>query len=205
MASDSALRSVALGLRSPRRAWSVGWEYLRGWWYKLSYPARGIRFSAGRRFRVSGRLIVRGPGTVRFGDNVRVGMTVTPWTHALEAAIDVGDDVYLNGTRFGCARSIRVGARCILADASIMDTDFHSTRADRHNPDAPVRVAPVILGENVWIAANVGILAGSCIGENSVVGFGSVVRGGTFPADVIIAGNPAKVEKPIPPSSAGSA
>jgi acetyltransferase-like isoleucine patch superfamily enzyme len=138
---------------------------------------------------------------VRFGDGVRVGMTVTPWTHDPDAIIDVGDGTFLNGTRFGCRQSIRIGRRSIVAEASIMDTDFHSTRADRHNPDAPVRVAPVVLGENVWVAANVGILAGTTIGDNSVVGYGAVVRG-TFPADVIIAGNPAKVEKPIPSSGA---
>jgi acetyltransferase-like isoleucine patch superfamily enzyme len=179
----------------------VGWQYLKGWWYKWSYRARGIRFSAGRGFRVSGRLIVRGPGQVRFGDRVRVGMTVTPWTHDPDAIIEVGDGTFLNGTRFGCRQSIRIGRRSIVAEASIMDTDFHSTRADRHNPDAPVRVAPVLLGENVWVAANVGILAGTTIGDNSVVGYGAVVRG-AFPADVIIAGNPAKVEKPIPSSGA---
>jgi len=201
MRSYASVQSLARAARDPRRAWAVALELARGWWYKLIYPARGIRFSAGQRFRVSGRLIVRGPGQVKFGDNVRVGMTVTPWTHASDAMIEVGDDTYLNGTRFGCARSIRIGRGCILADASIMDTDFHSTRADRHDPAAPVRVAPVTLEDNVWVAASAGILAGTTIGENSVVGYGAVVRG-TFPADVIIAGNPAKVEKPIPSSGA---
>lgn len=188
---------VRRALREPGRALVVGTALLRGWWYKVTYPVRGIRFSAGRNFRVSGRLIVRGPGRVRFGDNVRVGMTVTPWTHTPDAIIDVGDDVFLNGTRFGCARSIRIGTRCILADASIMDTDFHSTRADRHDPAAPVRVAPVEIDENVWVAASTGILAGTRIGRNSVVGFGAVLNG-TFPENVIIAGNPASIIKPIP-------
>jgi acetyltransferase-like isoleucine patch superfamily enzyme len=188
-------------MREPGRAWSVGWALLRGWWYKISYPARGVRFSAGRGFRVTGRLIVRGPGEVRFGDNVRVGMTVTPWTHTRDARIVVGDATYLNGTRFGCARAIQVGPRCILADASILDTNFHSTRADRHNPDAPVHVAPVTLDENVWVAAAVGILPGTTIGRNSVVGFGAVVSG-DFPANVIIAGNPATIVKAIPAADA---
>ncbi len=184
-------------MREPGRAWSVGWSMLRGWWYKVSYPPRGIRFSAGRNFRVTGRLVVRGPGVVRFGDHVRVGMTVTPWTHTPHARIDVGDGTYLNGTRFGCARGIHVGPRCILADASILDSNFHSTRADRHHPDAPVYVAAVTLHENVWVASGAGILPGTTIGQNYVVGFGAVVSG-EFPSDVIIAGNPAVVVKPIP-------
>jgi acetyltransferase-like isoleucine patch superfamily enzyme len=40
-------------------------------------------------------------------------------------------------------------------------------------------------------------LPGTRIGKNSVVGFGAVVSG-EFPSDVIIAGNPAVVVKPIP-------
>ncbi len=163
----------------------------------MSYPARGIRFSAGRGFRVQGRLIVRGPGRVRFGDDVRVGMTVTPWTHTADALIDVGHETFLNGTRFGCARSISIGRRCILADVSILDTNFHSTRADRHDPAAPVKVAAVALDDNVWVASGAGLLPGTRIGRNSVVGFGAVVSG-DFPADVIIAGNPAVVVGPIP-------
>ena len=193
-------RAINIGtraLRDPRRAWSAGIASLRGWWYKISLPARGIRFSAGKAFRVAGRLIVRGPGEVRFGDRVRVNMTVTPWTHARDARIEVGDDTFLNGTRFGCAESIRIGRSCILADASILDTNFHSTRADRHDPAAPVRVAPVVLADNVWVAASAGILPGTHVGENSVVSFGAVVSG-TFPADVIIAGNPASILRPIP-------
>ncbi len=197
----SAIRLLSRAASEPGHAWAVAGALLRGWWYKVFYPMRGIRFSAGRGFRVTGRLVVRGPGEVRFGDNVRVGMTVTPWTHAPNARIDVGDATYLNGTRFGCAEAIEVGPRCILADASILDSNFHSTRADRHDPAAPVYVAKITLAENVWVASGAGILPGTTIGRNSVVGFGAVVSG-QFPADVIIAGNPAAVVKPIPASSA---
>ena len=77
-----------------------------------------------------------------------------------------------------------------------MDTDFHSTLRNRHDPDAPIRVAPVHIADNVWIAAAVGILPGTTIGANSVVGFGAVCAG-DYPADVIIAGNPAVVIRPI--------
>lgn len=194
VSAASTLRKVA---RDPGAAWSLAKALLRGWWYKVWYPARGIRFSAGSGFRVTGRLVIRGPGRVQFGDRVRVGMTVTPWTYSPDAVIEVGDDSYLNGTRFGCASAIRIGHRCILAEVNVLDTNFHSTRADRHDPAAPVRVAPVTLDDNVWVAANAGILPGTRIGRNSVVGFGAVVSG-DFPANVIIAGNPASVVKSIP-------
>jgi acetyltransferase-like isoleucine patch superfamily enzyme len=192
------MTSLALRLlQHPIHAVRVALWLARGWWSKLWYPARGIRFTAGRNLRVAGRLVIRGPGRVIFGDNVRVEGLVTPWTYTPEAVIRIGSDSYLNGTRFGCHRQITVGPRAILADARLLDTDFHSAHANRHDPSAPVRVAPIVLEENVWVAAAAGILPGTTIGRNSVVGFGAVCAG-SYPADVIITGNPARVVRPIP-------
>jgi acetyltransferase-like isoleucine patch superfamily enzyme len=55
---------------------------------------------------------------------------------------------------------------------------------------------PVFVGAGVWIASYAIILPGSVIGENSVVGAGSVVRG-EFPAGALIVGNPARIVKSI--------
>jgi acetyltransferase-like isoleucine patch superfamily enzyme len=79
-----------------------------------------------------------------------------------------------------------------------MDTDFHSTRADRrHDASAPVRVAPVHIGENVWVAHFVGILPGTTIGRNSIVSFGSVCRGRVYPENAVLVGNPARVSSSV--------
>ena len=169
---------------------------LRGWFYKIYYPVTGRRFSAGKNFRVFGRLRVRGPGIVSIGDNVVVDMVVTPFTHSPDARIQIGDHCFLNGARFGCAERILVGSDCIIADARILDTNFHSTRADRWDIDAPIKTKEVVIERNVWIAAEAGILPGTRIGENSVVGFGAVCSG-LFPPNYLIAGNPAKAIRPI--------
>jgi acetyltransferase-like isoleucine patch superfamily enzyme len=181
----------------PRRAVQFGSALLRGHLYKTWYRLRGVRFTAGRNFCVYGRLSIKGPGQVVFGDNVSVEDLVTPWTYDVNARILIGDNVMLAGTRFGCKQEIIVGRDSILADASIADTAFHSIRSDRRTEAAPVRVAPVVLGENVWLARNVGILPGTKVGNNSVVGYGAVcVR--DYPADVVIFGNPAKVIMAVP-------
>jgi acetyltransferase-like isoleucine patch superfamily enzyme len=191
---------VAQALREPGRARRAALQLARGWWYKLWFPLWGLRFQAGRNLRASGRLRIRGPGRVVLGDNVHIDGVVTPWTYTAEAVILIGSDSYINGTRFGCAREISIGRGAILADARILDTDFHSTRVDRHDPTAPVRVAPVRLEENVWVAAAAGILPGTTIGRNSIVAFGAVCAG-AYPEDVIIAGNPARTIGPIPGSA----
>jgi len=200
MSERSRLAAVRVALRHPWKALSVVLDLARGKWYKLWYPLRGIRFEAGRNLRVSGRLIVRGPGRVIFGDNVHVDAVVTPWTLDANAVITVGDGSYVNGTRFSCQQEITIGARTLLSDARILDTDFHSTMANRHDPSAPVRAAPIRIEENVWIAMSAGILPGTCIGANSVVGYGAVCAG-VYPANSIIVGNPAKVVRSIPESA----
>lgn len=184
-------------LREPRVASRERRAILKDLWCRAWCRLRGIRFEAGRNLRIDGRLIFRGPGRVVFGDNVRVGMTVTPWTYTADAVISIGSDSFVNRTSFAWCREIRIGRRAILGRSSIMDTDFCSLGADRHDPAAPIRVAPVILEDNVWMAAQAGVLPGTSIGENSVVGFG-VVCAGVYPENSVIAGNPARVIKKLP-------
>jgi len=57
---------------------------------------------------------------------------------------------------------------------------------------------PVHIGKNAWIGAGATILPGVTIGDNAVVGAASVVTK-DVPADTIVAGNPAKFIKRIPP------
>ena len=171
--------------QSPRKAISVLSALAKGYWCRLSCRIRGVRFKAGRNLRVYGTLSIKGPGLVRLGNDVVVDMKVTPWTYDSDATIEIGDGTFLNGTQFGCASSIVVGPRSILASASIADTNFHSVNVDRHNAHAAVKVAPVRIGANVWIGARVGVLPGTTIGDNSVVGFGAVCIG-NYPANAVI-------------------
>lgn len=55
---------------------------------------------------------------------------------------------------------------------------------------------PITIGDNVWIGGNVVINPGVSIGENSVIGSGSVVTK-DIPNNVIAIGNPCKVLREI--------
>ncbi len=50
----------------------------------------------------------------------------------------------------------------------------------------------IYIGDNVFVGAKALLLPGTHIGDNSIVGAGAVVKG-TYPAESIILGNPAKV------------
>ena len=58
---------------------------------------------------------------------------------------------------------------------------------------------PIRVGDNVWLGGHVVVLPGVCIGDNTVIGAGSVVTH-DIPANVVAAGNPCRVLRPITPA-----
>ncbi len=169
----------------------------RGWYYRLKFRLLGRRVVIGKRFRVYGRLDIRGPGTVIFGDDCAVVSTrlqlTTPYTHAPEAVIRFGNRVLLTGTRLGCQKLIEVGDCAGLSDARIMDTDFHALElGDGPRYNTAGRAKPVIIGRNAWLGAGSMVLKGVTIGENAVVGAGAVVAS-NVPPNTVVFGNPARV------------
>ena len=55
---------------------------------------------------------------------------------------------------------------------------------------------PIHIGNNVWIWANSVVLTGVTIGDNTVIGAGSIVTR-DIPANVVAVGNPCRVMRPI--------
>jgi acetyltransferase-like isoleucine patch superfamily enzyme len=196
--SPSSVAALARRVRAdPLKAVGALRALALGYLCRALYRLLGRRFRAGRNFRLFGWLSVRGPGEVILGDDVVIRGRPRLWTYSRDARIIIGDRVTMGAAAFGCVKEIRVGRMSILSRVQIRDTDFHSLTADRHSDQAPVRVASVHIGDNVWIGDRVGILPGTRIGDNSVVSFGAVC-GREYPPNVIIMGNPAKVAAPIP-------
>jgi acetyltransferase-like isoleucine patch superfamily enzyme len=107
------------------------------------------------------------------------------------ADITIGYGCGFSGTFIACARHIELGenVRC-GANTLIMDTDWHTDDA-RTSPDAPV-----IIGNNVWLGVNVTVLKGVNIGENTIVGAGSIVMR-SLPANAVAMGVPARIVRKI--------
>lgn len=55
---------------------------------------------------------------------------------------------------------------------------------------------PITIGNNVWLGAHVAILPGVTIGDNTVIGAGSIVTK-DIPSNVLAAGNPCRVIRVI--------
>ncbi|MBI1239489.1 MAG: hypothetical protein GC199_09125 [Alphaproteobacteria bacterium] len=86
----------------------------------------------------------------------------------------------------------------IASGVYISDSDWHGLY-DRTDDEG--HVAPITIGENVWIGVGAIIAKGVTIGRNSVIGAGSVVVH-DIPENVVAAGNPAAPRKALEPGRA---
>lgn len=115
-----------------------------------------------------------------------------------ESFIKIGDETRIcnHFTAISEGPGIEIGSRVLIGtDVSIMDSDFHAIAPDQRIKGIP-KMGRVSIADNVWIGDHVTILKGTVIGENSIVAAGAVVAG-TFPANVVIGGIPAKVIRNI--------
>ena len=123
---------------------------------------------------------------------------LTVWTDRTDVpGISIGDHVLISpGVRISAAQAITIKDSCMVAsNAYITDSDWHGIY-DRSLP--PEESFPVTLEENVWIGDSAIVCKGVTIGKNSIIGAGAVVSS-NIPANVIAAGNPARVIKKLDP------
>ncbi|MDE0838047.1 MAG: acyltransferase [Kiritimatiellae bacterium] len=165
---------------------------------------RSICESVGTHLRAERLPYMRGKGRIRIGNHVNLsGRSCFYFIHNVseQPLIEIGDHTFVgNGCTFSAGREIRVGAHCLIsALVRIHDNDGHPLDIKRrlnHEPIGDAEVAPVIIGDNVWIGAGATILKGVSVGDGSVIGTGAVVTA-DVPAGTVVAGNPAKVVKTL--------
>ena len=88
---------------------------------------------------------------------------------------------------------IKIGDYCsITQNVTILAHDYSISVARKKFGQFVGGSLPVTIGDNCFIGVKTTILMGTTIGNNCIVGCNSVVKG-TFPDNVVIAGNPAKI------------
>lgn len=110
--------------------------------------------------------------------------------------IHVGDDFYAN---YDCTildgAPVTIGDHVLFGPKVGLYTSNHLFDADERLRGGCI-AKPIKIGDRCWLGANVSVTPGVTIGDNTIVGAGSVVTH-ELPANVIAAGVPAKVIRPI--------
>lgn len=110
--------------------------------------------------------------------------------------IFVGENFYAN---FNCTfldvSTIEIGDNCMFAPNVQLYTATHPLHPVKRNSGLE-SAKPIKIGDNVWLGGGVIVTPGVTLGNNVVVGAGSVVTK-SFPDNVVIAGNPARIIKTV--------
>lgn len=175
----------------------------------LRFKAAGIRWGKGWRFYGLPILQKHRASTLEIGDAMELRSTARSnplganrpcilTTRRPEARLIIGTNFGMTGGSVVCDESITIGDRVwVGANSVISDTDFHPLDpVVRQQRPLDGATAPIVIEDDVFIGMHVLILKGVRIGARSVIGAGSVVTG-DIPPDVIAAGVPARVIKPL--------
>lgn len=142
----------------------------------------GRRVVIGRRVGIGGRQF---PISIGAGRNGRA---------------TIGDNCYLNqGVSIWSEIEVTIGNHVFIGDLSaIYDTSFHEIM-----PGHPVKKAPVVIEDDVWLGRLVTVTPGVVIGRGAVVAAHSIVTRDVAPFTVV-AGNPAAKIKDLEPFPLGT-
>ena len=191
------------------KALSVCFRCVRGWLstccVRMVFRCNGVRF--GRRCRAIGLPSVRVStgGVATIGDdfywrtgaaNTNVGNVGSRLRVGSKGVLTIGNHVGMSNATIVCHRSVTIGNRVhVGGGVQVFDTNFHSLDPAIRNADhedlSAARTAPVVIGNGCLLGTNAMICKGVTIGDNAVIGAGSVVVCDVG-AGEIWAGNPAK-------------
>lgn len=112
--------------------------------------------------------------------------------------IKAGDNLKVNmGCTFLDSNVINIGNDVLIAPNVGLYTAGHIVDPElRKKPSALQYALPINIGNNVWIGAQSIVLPGVTVGDNTIIGAGSVVTR-DLPANVVAVGNPCHVLRKV--------
>lgn len=152
-------------------------------------------------------VLLKGEGKIIVGKNVEIGVINSPGFYNTYGYIEArranskivfGENVKINNnvsiiadqSEIIIEENVLIGVNC-----QIFNSDFHNLHPSQRN-SVNFESKAVHIHKNVFLGNNVLILKAVSIGENSIIGAGSVVTS-SIPANVVAAGNPAKILKEL--------
>ena len=108
--------------------------------------------------------------------------------------IKIGKNVFINsGCRFQDQGGITIDDGALIGHNAVLATLNHNMDPDKRANLIP---APIHIGKNAWLGANVTVCPGVTIGDGAIIAAGAVVTS-DVPANTIAGGVPARIIKNV--------
>mgnify|MGYP001566286872 FL=1 len=197
------LNNIKRSIQDPLYFFQSLTAFLRGFIYIFYYRLFTRNIRIGFPFRAHAPVRIIGPGAVSIGRNCAVyknvfkGLTIV--TYSKKSTVSIGNRCLLGGLTIRCKERVVIGERTMTAISLIQDSFFMNLAKDSYlsvNGSIPVP-KPIFIGNNVWLGADSIVLGGSIVGDDCVVGAGSLCFNAEYKEYSLISGNPAKKTLPI--------
>jgi len=164
---------------------------------RLKIRGRAADIQIGNNVRIFGGLDIRNreSGGIIFEDNVSIDNDCR-FVAANKAILKIGE-----GTSIGpfcvlnCGVSVTIGKNCLISGMVYIQSSQHGIADGELIKNQKHTYGEIIIGNDVWIAANASVLKGAILEDGCVVGAKALVREGRYEKNSILAGIPATKKK----------
>ncbi len=153
-------------------------QVIKGWLYLFAF--------------ITGGSYVRKAKLKHLGHRTKISPTVF---FKYPEMIQIGDDSFINHLCSVWASPggpITIGSNVLLGPCTSIFSSNHGIAREQLIRNQPGQDAPIVIGDDVWLGANVVVTPGVSIGDGAVVGAGAVVTR-DLPPMSISAGVPARI------------
>lgn len=109
-------------------------------------------------------------------------------------SISVGAQTFIGYEVLITGGDIQIGTSCDLAPHCIIHAGTHTIGSSARRAGESIS-GSITIGDGCWIGTGAIVLANVKIGPGTIVAAGSIVTAGQYPANVLLAGNPAVIKK----------
>jgi acetyltransferase-like isoleucine patch superfamily enzyme len=173
----------------------------RGTWYALFFRVFRSDVAISLPFIAYVPVRIVGPGRVRIGPycsvhrNVQRSLTVV--TLSPSAEVWIGARCSLGGLTIRCRNRVVLGERAMTAHSLVQDTVLFSDSPRGSRGSAAAFSAPIDVGQNAWLGGYTVVLAGTTVGDDSVLAWGAACFDTVVPPASLASGSPATRTIPV--------
>lgn len=160
--------------------------------YWLNLTCLNVKLSTGVEVYCGARLRATDGGSIAVSENAQISNGAQ--LVAQRGSIQIAESVFIGSwTTITSKASVTIGRNALIAERVTIRDQDHAIHGDVNIPinQAGFEVAPIVIGDDVWIGAGAVILKGVTIGRGAVVAANAVVNRDVAEYE-IVGGVPAK-------------